>query len=83
MALDIVEFSVLYSFAHNFQAGFYLRPNSSSLTVGLLSTLTLGCRTGPPAICSSTGRYDNPKPESTISLQSGTKNFATVVSKNS
>jgi hypothetical protein len=32
----------------------------------------------PASLCSLADRYDNPMPESTVSPQSGTKNFATV-----
>ncbi len=43
-----------------------LLQNSQSLSVGIKSTMAQGCRTGPPAfsVCSLTGRYDNPMPQS-------------------
>ncbi len=54
------------------------KPNSQSLTRGIKPTLAQGCRTGPPTYTQPSGQYDNPLPQSTLSLQVEIKNWALV-----
>ncbi len=57
---------------------FVQRPNSYSLTGDYSRFWHRVVVPGRQPICSLAGRYDNLMPESTISLQSGTKNFSTI-----
>ncbi len=61
------------------QDGIESRGQIRSPWLGTIVDSGIGSSYRPASLCSLSDRYDNPMPESTISLQSGAKNLATIL----